>query len=95
MQQLNQWVVREDKIILTPPIPADIDSFEAWTAQFSSSTLWQILSVEKGADRAQLHFRFEQCEFLLHYEALCEALWIEPMNNRSADKIRNLIRELD
>ena len=95
MQQLNKWILEENKIILHSPVPTDIDSFASWSEQFSSSTLWQTLSVETGADRAQLHFRFQQCDFLLHYEALCDALWIEPMNNHSIDKIRNLIIELD
>ena len=95
MQQLNQWAIEGGKITLTSPVPDDVEAFESFAAQFSSSDLWQTLSLETGADRAQLHFRFQHYDFLMHYEALCDALWIEPMNNQGTDKIRNLIIELD
>lgn len=95
MQQLNQWSQENDRIILVSAIPQDLEAFETWVEQLVASCSLEAMSMETGADRAQLHFRLCDCDFLLHFEALCEALWIEPMNSQSQDKIGNLIRQLD
>ena len=95
MQQTIKWEQRGDSLHLTSQLPTEIDNFEHWAYALASTYQWQIVSVEQGADRGQLHFQVGQFDYLLHFESLCEAIWIEPMNSQSAGKIGNLIIELE
>lgn len=92
MQQLKDWEQREDMLILRVCPLKDIQEFVPWCKELLLEQAWQMVSLELGADRGQMLFRAEEEDFLLHYEALCDALWIEPSSSRAGLKIQHLIR---
>ena len=86
MQQLS-WLFTLDETITVDCRPEpDWESFPQFAITFCEQTKVQKIEVNIGADRAQLHFRCEFGDFLLLYEELCEALWIEPFHSRPSQQ---------
>jgi hypothetical protein len=70
------------------------ESFPALAEDFCLKFNLQKVSLDYGADRAQLHFRTTLGEFLLHYESLCDSIWIEvfiPNNEKQLIDFYNYI----
>jgi hypothetical protein len=88
VQQLS-WKFTLDTIITVKCHPApDWGEFEILALNFCEQVKVQKIDIHIGADRAQLHFRCEFGDFLLYYEDLCDALWIEPFQSQPSQQIR-------
>lgn len=84
MQQLNQWrYCKENQTILyvAGELP-NWNNFKQWCDYFCREH-FSLISLEQGADRQQMHFRLDEHDYLLCYEALCEALWIESIHQQA------------
>lgn len=97
MQQLIEWQLSKHNA-QNPLLQASFvlldEQFEDWTKTFCQQ--FQLICKERseGADRAQLHFQYGQCDYVLCYEALCESIWIEGCNVYAKQKIVQLNRHL-
>lgn len=81
MQQLIQqpphWRL-EQKILHCEFAPfLSQHAFGQWAQRLSAQQNWHIVSLEQGADRAQMHFSTNGNDMLLCFEATCQAIWIE------------------
>jgi hypothetical protein len=85
MQQLSQWqYCAENQTILYLAVELpDWDNFNQWCDHFCRGN-FRLISLEQGADRQQLHFRLGEHDYLLCYETLCEALWIESIHQQAS-----------
>jgi hypothetical protein len=75
------------------------DNFDLWCDTFCSEHFcrenYRLITLEQGADRQQMHFRLGEYDYLLCYEALCEALWIESIGHQSSAALDVLCKLLD
>lgn len=92
MQQLSQWRIDTDtsKILLDEAFFLQEDRFldraQTWVSAFGA----HLVSIEIGADRAQVHFQIDGKDWLLQVETLCESAWIEPFSQVSDEQLKNL-----
>jgi len=93
MQQLV-WrflLLQEQDIIQLEVEPRpDWEAFTELAERFCLQFKLQKLSVCLGADRAQLRFNTGSGEFLLYYESLCDALWIEAFIGQNKKQLTDL-----
>ena len=57
---------------------------------FSQKLIFDIVSLEEGADRHQLTFRFKGSLFIFNIEHLCEAAWIESLEPKKQEKLLDM-----
>jgi hypothetical protein len=96
MQQLAQWQYCEENqtiLYIGSELPK-WDEFGQWCDTFCQKQ-FSLISLEHGADRQQMHFRFAEYDYLLCYEALCEALWIEAFSQQASAALTVLSKRLD
>lgn len=96
MQQLNQWRFCEETqtiLYIKDKLP-NWDDFKHWCNIFCSEH-FTLISIEYGADRQQMHFRLGGHDYLLCYEAICEAIWIESINQQAGAALAVLSKLLD
>lgn len=85
MQQLAHWQYDLDHntLLLVGTHLPKWDEFPIWCENFCQAPMRKV-SFEQGADRQQLQFTMAENDFLLCYESLCEAIWIEAMNQQTS-----------
>ena len=89
MQQLS-FSLEHQKIVLCQALTLGENDF-TWICQQLSKHGLTLLETSQGADRLQSRFSWQQAEFLLLFEGLCAAVWIESVNNDSR-QIQELYR---
>ncbi|WP_026376584.1 DUF3630 family protein [Aestuariibacter salexigens] len=52
-----------------------------------------VIETMVGADRTQIFFRFDEEDYILHLEQLCEAAWIEKLSGHP-QSLENLYQHL-
>ena len=93
MQQLEQniqYSIDEGSIKLKCIDWLDDEQWIDFIEQFSQKPIIDIVSLEEGADRHQLTFRFKNTLFILNIEHLCEAAWIESLEPEKQEKLLDM-----
>ena len=71
------WQKGDSNIELVTSYFPDDAEFDSWTSQWLEAHNFQLIQSEQGGDRKQCLFRTDNADFLLCYEQICEAIWIE------------------
>ena len=95
MQQLSYaWLSDHNSIVVSVQdgvrLAHDVVWAQAWCAQVGATQG----EVQIGADRWQLAFRWQDLDFLLCCEYLCEAVWIESAYRDGQAQLITLFRHL-
>ena len=85
MQQLNNWLEQEGKLVFKDPDDKVEQAADMLMVRLSGNEHVQIMDTSYGADRLQVVFRYANIDFVLQCETLCEAMWIEALGSHLSD----------
>ncbi|MCC2617570.1 DUF3630 family protein [Aestuariibacter halophilus] len=97
MQQLAalNWKVEQDCLVARQCPSLEVDQFQSALQQWLKDNDGTMPHIEWGADRLQCQFNCLGNQWLLHYETLCNALWIEPVQRSARSSIAALMHHLN
>lgn len=95
MQQLIHWRVEPMGLIADHVPFVETVDFIDWAKQLIAQQGCSVGSIEFGADRAQVGFRYENLDFLLCFESLCESIWIESIQHSDDVVYTRLLERLN
>ena len=99
MQDLTHWSVCDDKLFYQEAGQQTEQIAENIVTLISNDGSFHVVDISRGADRIQVVFRHHNIDFMLQGEMLCEAVWIEHVNQRDIDpdslqKLKNSLHRI-
>jgi hypothetical protein len=88
----NSWHFNLDgrHITITSDVAVYMDNASKAVTEFAHCYGFSVLEVTMGADRLQLRFEWQTQRFLLCFEALCDAMWIDCFYAENINQLADL-----